>query len=380
MASMKTTQVFSDLGNKFPSSSLNPTGLLPLCLALDRLSDAIFIINEFSKFQFVNREACRILGYTRDELLELQLTDIDPGFPKDHWNTHWTNIKNGTLFTIESQHRAKDGHLIPVEISSSHFVCDGQDFHLAIAKDITERKRADLELAQMEAQLWQARKMESLGTLAGGLAHDMNNVLSAILAIASFNLETQPADDSTRQAFDTILRAAARGGKVVKGLLTFAHQNQLEEQDLDLNLIVQDVVHLLEYSVLTEVHLELALASGLRPIRGDYSALTHALMNLMVNSVDAMPPDGCLTVRTRNLDGGGVEVSVADTGSGMTKAVLDRALEPFFTTKPVGKGTGLGLSMVYSTVKAHKGRMEIQSEPGQGTCVKLRFPAGAKPG
>ncbi len=137
-------------------------------------------------------------------------------------------------------------------------------------RDITERKRAALELAQMEAQLWQTQKMECLGTLAGGLAHDMNNVLSAILAIASFNLETQPADDSTRQAFDTIHRAAARGGKVVKGLLTFAHQNQLEEQDLDLNLIVQDVVHLLEYSVLTEVQLELAPASGLRPIRGDY--------------------------------------------------------------------------------------------------------------
>ncbi len=108
--------------------------------------------------------------------------------------------------------------------------------------------------------------------------------------------------------------------------------------------------------------------------------MTHALMNLMVNSVDAMPPNGRLTLQTRNLDGGWVEVSVADTGSGMTKAVLDRALEPFFTTKPVGKGTGLGLSMVYSTVKAHKGRMEIQSEPDQGTCVKLRFPAGADPG
>jgi CheY-like chemotaxis protein/anti-sigma regulatory factor (Ser/Thr protein kinase) len=117
------------------------------------------------------------------------------------------------------------------------------------------------------------------------------------------------------------------------------------------------------------------LATELRSIRGDAGALTHAFMNLCVNAVDAMPDQGTLTLRTRNVDNHWIEVMVEDTGTGMPKAVLDRAMEPFYTTKGVGKGTGLGLSMVYRTVKAHQGQMEIQSQPGQGTQVRLRFPA-----
>jgi len=117
------------------------------------------------------------------------------------------------------------------------------------------------------------------------------------------------------------------------------------------------------------------LAEGLRPILGDESALTHAIMNLCVNAVEAMPPNGTLTLRTRNLAGPWIEVEVEDTGTGMPPEVLARAMDPFFTTKEVGKGTGLGLPLVFSTVKAHHGQMEIHSQPGQGTRVSLRFPA-----
>ena len=131
----------------------------------------------------------------------------------------------------------------------------------------------------------------------------------------------------------------------------------------------------MERTTLSKIRLEVDLASQLHPIRGDTSALTHAFMNLCVNAVDAMPENGTLALRTRNIDQDWVEVIVEDTGTGMPKDILEKALDPFFTTKGVGKGTGLGLSMVYSTVKAHRGYMEIQSELNHGTRVRLCFPA-----
>jgi len=243
-----------------------------------------------------------------------------------------------------------------------------------IVQDVNDRKVAEEEKVQLQAQLMQAQKMESLGALAGGVAHDMNNVLGAILGLASANLEAQPAGSSAHKAFQTVIRAAERGGKMVKSLLSFARQSPAEDRELDLNELLQEEVHLLERTTLAKVRLELDLATDLRSIRGDASALTHAFMNLCVNAVDAMPENGTLTLRTRNVDPDWIEVVVQDTGSGMPREVLEKALDPFFSTKPAGKGTGLGLSMVYSTVKAHRGQLEIQSEPGHGTRVRLRFP------
>jgi len=240
---------------------------------------------------------------------------------------------------------------------------------------ILERKHAEEQQRQLQVQLLQAQKMESLGILAGGVAHDMNNVLGAILGLASANLETQPEGSATHRAFDTIARAAQRGGAMVRSLLSFARQSPAEVQELDLNALLREEVHLLERTTLAKVQLALNLASDLKPMQGDAGALTHVLMNLCVNAVDAMPDGGSLTLRTRNLEGGKIELQVEDTGTGMSPSVLSKAMDPFFTTKGVGKGTGLGLSMVYSTVKAHQGELELQSEPGRGTRVILRFPA-----
>ncbi|MFZ1614511.1 MAG: ATP-binding protein, partial [Holophaga sp.] len=167
------------------------------------------------------------------------------------------------------------------------------------------------------------------------------------------------------------------GGKMVKSLLSFARQSPAENNKLDMNAILKEQVALLERTTLAKVRLQIDLETDLRPIMGDASALTHAFMNLCVNAVDAMPGNGILTLHTRNVDNDWIEVVVEDNGVGMPKEVLEKAMEPFFTTKETGKGTGLGLSMVFSTVKAHRGQMAIESEPGQGTRVMLRFPACA---
>ncbi|MBK8792517.1 MAG: PAS domain S-box protein [Holophaga sp.] len=246
---------------------------------------------------------------------------------------------------------------------------------VGINRDITERKEAEQEKAKLQAQLQQSQKMESLGTLAGGVAHDMNNVLGAILGLASAHIGSQPYGSPLHQALDTICKATERGGKMVKSLLSFARQSPAENNKLDMNAILKEQVALLERTTLAKVRLQIDLETDLRPIMGDASALTHAFMNLCVNAVDAMPENGTLTLHTRNVDNDWIEVVVEDNGVGMPKEVLEKAMEPFFTTKETGKGTGLGLSMVFSTVKAHRGQMAIESEPSQGTRVMLRFPA-----
>ncbi|HJV91647.1 MAG TPA: ATP-binding protein [Holophagaceae bacterium] len=254
-----------------------------------------------------------------------------------------------------------------------------EEHFVAVFEDVTERKRTEEERLNLEIQLVRSQKMESLGSLAGGVAHDMNNVLGSILGLASLHQELQPPGSPAQEAFATIAKACDRGGRLVRRLLDFARHDLSEVKELDLNALLKEEVQLLERTTLAKVRLDLDLAEGLRPIRGDASALTHALMNLCVNAVDAMPTGGTLSLRTRNGEPGWVEVEIADTGTGMPKDVLDKALDPFFTTKPQGKGTGLGLSIVYGTVKAHHGVLTITSEPGRGTRVLLRFPACEAP-
>ena len=228
-----------------------------------------------------------------------------------------------------------------------------------------------------ETLLLQASKMESLGNLAGGVAHDMNNVLAAILGLASANLEIQLPGSAVHHAFEIISQAALRGGVMVKRLLSFARTSPAEMRDVDMNTVLREEISLLQHTTLAKVSLATDLEAALWPIRGDAGALSNALMNLCVNAVDAMPSGGTLTLKTRNLSRDWIEVTVKDTGSGMSKEVLDKALDPFFTTKEVGKGTGLGLPLVYSAVRAHGGSLEIHSKEGEGTRVKLRFPACA---
>ena len=287
-------------------------------------------------------------------------------------------LARDSLQTFDFQRIGKDGTHWHFE---ARMVPSGPDEVMAIVRDTTDRVQAEETRQHLQAKLHQAQKMENLGNLAGGVAHDMNNVLGAILALASANVETQEQGSSSLHAFQTIIRAAERGGKMVKGLLTFSRQTPAEIKGVNVNTLLIEEAHLLERTTMSKIRIELDLTPEIRPISGDASALSHLIMNLCVNAVDAMREGGTLTLRTRVSDQTWIEVLVEDTGTGMPKAVLEKALDPFFTTKDVGKGTGLGLAIVYRTVMAHKGKIDIQSEPGIGTKVNIRFPCsevGAK--
>ncbi len=329
-------------------------------------------------FTYVSQNAVRLLGYPVDAWLQ-------PGFWPDHLHPEdreqaiqFCTACTGRLEDHDFEYRflASDGRTLWLRDIVHVVVEDGRARWLrGLMVDITAQKRAEEERLHLQSQLQQSQKMESLGSLAGGVAHDMNNVLGAILGLASANLTIHPEGSPTHRAFETITKAAIRGAKMVQSLLAFARQSPGEEVPLDVNALLREEAHLLEHTTLAQVDLQLDLAPDLKPMVGDPGALAHAFMNLCVNAVDAMPTGGTLTLRTRNVAPDQIEVSVEDTGSGMPPEVRDRALDPFFTTKPQGKGTGLGLSMAYTTVKAHQGTMDIQSQPEVGTRILLRFPA-----
>lgn len=331
-------------------------------------NDAILIFEPESELILeVNQAACRIYGFDHDELVGMDLKSLTKDVLRGTSQIREL-VASGNYRNFDTVQLNKQGEEIHFLINSSVITYRGRKAILSLNRDIGDRKR-------LEAQLHHAQKMESLGTLAGGVAHDMNNVLGAILGLASAHLETQPYGSPLHQAFNTICKATERGGKIVKSLLGFARQSPAETSRVDMNDLLREQVALLERTTLATVCMEIDLEAELRPMLGDASALTHAIMNLCVNAMDAMSENGTLTLRTRNVDNDWIEVVVEDHGMGMSKEVLEKAVEPFFTTKETGKGTGLGLSMVFSTVKAHRGQMAIQSEPGQGTRVMLRFPA-----
>lgn len=320
---------------------------------------------------FFGAKEAEIVGRTDHDFLDPDLAD----FFRE--NDQKALAAGGPKVNEERIRFADDGHEECLETIKTPVV--GNDAQIlgviGIGRDITERKRSEEALRTAEAKFHRSQRLESLGRLAGGVAHDMNNVLGAILGLASVHAETQPADGPVHQAFTTIAKACTRGKDLVHSLLGFARQGLAEERELDLNVLVRDQVRIMERTTLARVRVEVDLAPDLRPMRGEASALAHLLMNLCINAVDAISDNGTLTLRTRNVDPDWIEVQVEDTGCGMSREVLERAMDPFFTTKAQGKGTGLGLSIVHSTVQAHQGLLEIKSEPGEGTLVRIRFPA-----
>ena len=235
----------------------------------------------------------------------------------------------------------------------------------------------------IESQLQQAQKLEVLGQLTGGVAHDFNNYLGTILGNLALLEATVNEDAPARVQWQRVRRAATSAAGLTRRLLAFARRQPLQAEDVPLDEMVEEMRDLIEYSASETVTLELDLAAGAPPVHVDRGQLENALLNLVMNSAAAMPLGGTLTVATRLVaapadapaEPAQVELSVTDTGIGMTEEQAAKAFEPFFSTRPIGEGSGLGLSIVYGFVRQSGGTIALQSQPGQGTRVALRFPA-----
>jgi PAS domain S-box-containing protein len=365
------------IGRDITGRKRSEEALVRAFAAMEQSGSSIVITDTTGAVEYVNHAFTTFTGYTAREVLGRNLRLLKSGtHSAEFYQELWSTLVAGRTWRGRFHNKHKDGTLYweqavisPVRDSG------GQITHFVAAKEnITETLKLEHERHQLEQQISHSQKLESLGNLAGGVAHDMNNVLGAILAMASAHQENLAETDPMHRVLGTISRAAGRGGQLVKSLLKFARQTPAEQGPVELNGVLQEVAQLLKWTTLAKVGLDLDVDPALPAILGDAGALTHAIMNLCVNAVDAMGHDGHLWLRTRNLGGGQVEVTVRDNGCGMPPEVLSRAMDPFFTTKGVGKGTGLGLSMVYGTVQAHGGQLEMASSPGQGTTVSLRFP------
>jgi PAS domain S-box-containing protein len=250
-----------------------------------------------------------------------------------------------------------------------------------ITRDITERRRASEELEEARAALFQSQKLQALGELTGGVAHDFNNLMTVIRGSAELLTRPGLSEEKRVRYLQAILDTADRAATLTSHLLAFGRRQALKPEVADLNLRLDAFAEMVGRTLGGQFDVRLDLAPSLPPVEVDLAQLETALLNAAFNARDAMHEGGTLTLTTRHLPGEGegeVMVEVADTGSGMSAEVLDRAFEPFFTTKPVGEGTGLGLSQIHGFAAQAGGRAEIRSTPGEGTKVRIILPATAK--
>ena len=483
---------------------------------IDHVATPVFWSDAEGRFFNVNDAACRLTGYTREELLSLCVSDVDPSISSTSWPAVWSEIhKRGTL-AMESELRRKDGAMIPISVASNLLQADGREFSCTFLQDITERKEAEqiqrqselrfraisnqlqlqiermplayvlfdsdfrvidwnpaaerifgyrkdevlgmgppfekivpeafrsasteilrrikkgdmsahsvndnltkdgrtitcewlntplqtengqfsglmclaqdvTERKRLEEQFRQAQKMEAVGSLAGGIAHEFNNLLQAICGYTKFAIEGLPADEQRCQDLQLVLKSADRATVLTKQLLSFGRRQLLQRTNVDPNQIVAELVKMLRPLIGENIDVEPHLAPVVSAVYVDAGQLQQVLLNLCINARDAMPKGGRLIIRTQNVSlsdqscadhrgtkpGPHVMLSVADTGCGMSAEVKAQIFEPFFTTKEPGKGTGLGLAMVYGMVEQHGGMIHVYSEPNLGTAFKIYLP------
>ncbi|MBI4962842.1 MAG: PAS domain S-box protein [Desulfomonile tiedjei] len=351
----------------------------------DAANDAIFV-HDAGTFEIldVNKKMSEIYGYAPEEASRLtwqDLTSDEPLWTQKDASQFMRRAAQGEPQLFEWMAKDKRGRSFWVEVNLKRAAIGGGDRLLAVVRDITERKL-------LEDQLRHAQKMEAVGRLAGGVAHDFNNTLTAVMGHSNLLLQQMPSDSSHRKRVEQILQGAERAARLTRQLLAFSRKQVLDVKVVDLNQVIAET-----YGVLTKLlgpHIPLItiLDSELAKVRADRDQIEQILMNLASNARDAMPDGGDLIIETSNValdesyariypdvtPGSYVMIAVSDTGHGMYSETVSRIFEPFFTTKDQGTGSGLGLSMVYGIVKQHRGHVAVRSEPGLGTTLKLYWP------
>jgi PAS domain S-box-containing protein len=351
--------------------------------ALNAVANAIAITDQKGKIEWVNPAFEKLTGYAPFQAVGADISKLvrsgkqDVDFYKKMWDT----VLSGKAWHGQLVNRRKDGTLYDEDMTITPVSNDEETHFIAIMEDLTERKT-------LEDELTQAQKLDVIGRLAGGVAHDYNNVLGVILGYGELIKNKLRDEESIRRQLDAIIAAAKRGSELTKRLLSFSRKEIVSPKIISVNSSIESIKEMLLQVIGENRNLVLNLGRDIWNARVDPTQLDQVLVNLATNARDAIENVGTITIETANMladevfvrghsdftQGEYVRISFADSGKGMDKNILKKIFEPFFTTKPIGKGTGLGLAMVHAIVKQNNGNIEVQSEPGVGTRFDVYFP------
>lgn len=344
---------------------------------IDCAPGVFFVLNDEGRFIRWNAESENISGYSGDEIANMAPTDFVAEEERARVSAQILEaFRTGKAEALVT-YLAKDGKRIPFYFAGSSRVIDGRAYLVAFGMDVSERK-------SLEHQLLQSQKMEAVGTLAGGVAHDFNNLLQAINGYSGMVLENMDRSSAQWDSINQVVKAGERASRLVSQLLTFSRRNASEPADLDLNEVVSEILKMVRRVIGENIVVEFA-PSEIGNICADRNMLEQIILNLCVNSRDAMPDGGKLTIGTTDEEidaercdqgaapGRFVGLNVTDNGCGMSDSTVRRAFEPFFTTKE-GRGTGLGLATTFGIVQQHRGFIRVESALGRGTTFRVFFP------
>ncbi len=355
-----------------------------LATALNQTAEAIVITDIDANVHYVNPAFEQITGYSIEEILGRNMNILKSGrHDSVFYQSMWQTILSGDTWNGGFINKRKDGAEYEEEAVISPIREDDGTISrfVAVKRDITNEKK-------LERQLHQSQKMSALGRLAGGVAHDFNNILTSVIGYADILLHSIPEDDSRRGSLEEIKKAGTRASNLTRQLLAFSRKQLSKPVRSDVNKLIKDMKGMFKPIIGDSVKFRIKLADKLSPILIEPGRFEQVMMNIVINACDSMPGKGELEIRTRDahiapetwttdleiFPGDYVHISVSDTGTGMDVETMQQIYEPFFTTKAKGKGTGLGMSTTFGIVKQFNGFIKIDSEPGVGTTVNLYFP------
>lgn len=364
------------------------TNHLPSDMILDviaQASEAVFITDPDGVLLYVNKAFEKLTGFSREEALGRNASLLKSGVhPKEYYKEMWDALKAGKPWNGRFYNRRKDG-TIYLDAQRNCPIMDASGkikYFLALRHDIS--REVDLEKALLQSQ-----KMEALGRFAGAIAHDFNNILTVVSGFGSLLAEEPAVPPDLRPGAKEIVNTSARGKELIGQLLAFSRHQPLERAEADLNAIIIGITSMLQSLLQKKVTLKLDLAPDLCTAYCNRGQIEQVIVNLAINARDAMPDGGTLTITTSNSkaedkchaapcnganSGKCLELSVADTGTGIPPEVLPKIFEPLYTTKEPGKGSGLGLATVYSIVTQHGGKVDVKTQLNKGTTFTICLP------